>query len=167
MAYPIHAFEGKRTSAQYRKFWSIHGFDQLGKQLNIQTQMIEGANMKGLLRAAKFIWRETERTPPLTPVGVTEKLRSSFQIHANTGTVVEGGLSGITTNTTLIAQNTGRRNANVTFGYAANYALWVHEMVGAKFKREGAGAHWFKAAIERNYHTIVQIIEDNAKTVIK
>ena len=48
-------------------------------------------------------------------------------------------------------------------GYTANYALWVHENIGAKFKRPGSGPKWFEAAIKRNANNIVNIVKDNAK----
>jgi hypothetical protein len=48
-------------------------------------------------------------------------------------------------------------------GYTSNYAAWVHEMVGVHWTREGSGAHWFIAAIQRNHETIMTIIAEHAK----
>jgi hypothetical protein len=51
----------------------------------------------------------------------------------------------------------------VVAGYSANYALWVHEMLGAHFQRKGAGAKWFEIAIKTKQAEILKIIQSNAK----
>jgi hypothetical protein len=48
-------------------------------------------------------------------------------------------------------------------GFTANYAWYVHENVGANFKRPEAGAKFFEAALKRNTDKILDIIKKEAK----
>ena len=48
-------------------------------------------------------------------------------------------------------------------GYGVNYGGFVHEMLGANFKRPDAGPKWLESAIKRNTQKIVQIVKENAQ----
>lgn len=114
--------------------------DQVMKNLNKEIEKIEGNTMRGLLRAAIEIRGDMEKTPPLIPVA-TGNLRASW-------TVVS-----------IYSKN----KPVVVCGFTANYAQIVHDNIGAKFQRPGAGAFFFVAAINRNYKRILEIIREEAK----
>ena len=117
------------------------GFDQVVKNLNKAIQEIEGRSMKGLIRAVAFIRYDMDHTQPLIPVGETGNLRSSWISEA---IYVKG-------------------KPAVICGFGANYAVYVHENIGANFQRPGAGAMFFSAALNRNHKRILEIIREEAK----
>jgi hypothetical protein len=147
------------SSNQLAKFNSINGFDQVIKNLHAEIIAIEGFSRKGLILAAKHIQRDCEKTAPTTPIDLGN-LRSSWQTHfVNSGFV-------------------GSRMYGLRMGYAANYALWVHEMIDADFKTskrrynpkrmshtkdKNTGAKWFEKSINRNHEEILTIIHANTK----
>lgn len=136
----------------------IEGFDTVIKNLQKEITRIEGASMAGIIEAVAMIRVDMEKTPPLIPVD-TGNLRSSWT-------------------TTPIVKS---KRKGLLFGFSANYALWVHEMVDADFKsprlrygpgkgkkrwytpREGAGAKFFESAMSRNRERILEIIRNRAK----
>ena len=119
---------------------SLKGLEQVVANLNKEIKAIEGRSLAGLIRAAVVVRRSTEETPPLTPID-TGNLRASW------------------------FTNTGYKGSNpfVTLGYSSAYAVYVHEMVGAKFQRPGAGAKWFQAAFRRNKDRILEVIKQEAQ----
>jgi hypothetical protein len=141
---------------------NIKGFDTLIKNLNKEILQITLGSRDGLLHAAKHIRRQMDITPPLIPID-TGNLINSWQVN----NITEGGV--------------GSRKFGLMIGFSANYALWVHEMVDADFTsprmrkdkrtgkmrlytpREGAGAHFLSAALDREHDTILQIIASNSK----
>lgn len=135
----------------------IKGMDIVLRNLNREIKAIEGRSMKGLINSAIIIRRDMDKTPPLIPVD-TGNLRSSW----------------FTTPFHLLGQ------IGIMMGFSANYALWVHEMLGMNPKegwrygpgpnkkrwftpRRGAGPKFFEASIKRNKDKILQTIRDNAK----
>lgn len=126
---------------------SITGFEQLIQNLNVEILAIEGHSRKGLIECVKFIQRDCEATEPLLPVD-KGNLRSSWQVHM----INEGSV--------------GARRFGVRFGYSSNYAMWVHEMIGAvNWTRPGSGAKWLEKSINRNHNELIQIIA--AETIVK
>ena len=126
------------TTASSRK---LRGMDRVMRNLNIELDKMRLGSAAGILEAAEFIHRDTEKTPPLTPVD-TGNLRSSW--------------------TTRFFRSKGK--SVVVFGYSANYALYVHEMLGAiNWSRPNSGAKWFEYAIKRNVDRILAIIAGNVK----
>ena len=119
----------------------ILGLDKVGANLNKEILKIKGRSMKGLIEAAAFIRRDMEQTDPKIPVD-TGNLRASWF-------------------TTTIRQTVNI--FGVLMGFTANYAVWVHEMVDAVFKRPGAGAKFFEYALKRNKQKILEIIRNNAR----
>jgi hypothetical protein len=116
------------------------GFDEVVRNLNKAVQEIEGRSMKGLLRAVAFIRYDMEHTQPLIPTD-TGNLRASWISEA---IYVKG-------------------KPAVICGFGANYAVFVHENIGAHFQRPGAGAMFFSAALNRNHRRILVIIREEAK----
>jgi hypothetical protein len=120
---------------------NLKGLEAVIANLNKEIKAIEGRSLAGMIRAAVVVRRSTEETPPLTPVDLGN-LRASWFTHPG---YAPGG------------------NPFLTMGYSANYAVYVHEMVGAKFQRPGAGAKWFQAAFRRNKDRILEVIREEAQ----
>lgn len=56
----------------------------------------------------------------------------------------------------------GHKGGSVLVGYTANYAVYVHEMVGATFQRPGAEAKFLEKPLRENSKKYVQTV---AKTI--
>lgn len=157
---------------------NIKGFDIVMANLNKEIMAIEARSMKGLIMSAALVRNETEKTPPLTPVDLGNLRASWFVVTASSVPVGKGTqqfkgfqaakLSGEHSSTVMEAQgvvtasSTGKKKF-LMMGYSANYALWVHEMMGANFKRPSAGPKWLESAVKNNSQMIVKIIKDNAQ----
>ena len=136
----------------------IKGMDIVLSNYKKEMLKIKGRSMKGMIEAAMFIRRDMEEKEPKIPVD-TGNLRASWFVVTIRQSVHLFG---------------------VLMGFAANYAMWVHEMVGADFTsprfrygkgkkkkywytpRAGAGAKFFEAALKRNTQHILAIIRKNA-----
>jgi len=117
----------------------IKGMDIVMNNLRREIVKIKGRNMKGLIESAIIIRRDMDKTSPLIPID-TGNLRQSWftsplQVKGNPGLII---------------------------GFNANYAVFVHENVGANFKRPGAGAKFFEASLKRNKMLILETIRNNA-----
>jgi hypothetical protein len=119
----------------------IKGLDKVMNNLNKEINKIKGASMEGLIEATILIENDMDRTPPLIPIQYGN-LRGSFFRDPR---YVKG-------------------DPTVRFGFSASYAWWVHENVGANFRRPGAGAKFLEAALKRNQEEILKIIRE---TVVK
>ena len=118
----------------------IRGFEQVNTNLNAQIAKIKGKSMAGLIEGAIIIRRDMDRTPPLIPL-LTGNLRGSW----GTLPYVEGKEFGL------------------LIGFTANYAVPVHETLGKKFQRPGAGPKFFEASFFRNQHEVLKAIQRNAR----
>lgn len=119
----------------------IKGFDKVMSNLNKEIAGIENRSMKGLIEGAIIIERSMDDNSPKVPLD-TGNLRSSYYSEP------------FKTNSGMPA---------IRLGFAANYAWWVHENVGANFRRPGAGAKFFEAALKREQDAILEAIRRNAK----
>lgn len=140
------------TQKQQAKRESILGFDEVLRNLSREIQNIQGRSAEGLVRAAEWLRFDMDHVSPKIPVD-TNNLRGSWF----TETFHQG------------------KDLGVVLGFTANYALWVHEMVDADFTsvrtrrgkeykpREGAGAKFMEAALNRNHDKILEIIHQYAK----
>lgn len=136
----------------------IQGWGEVMQNLNREIQNIIGRSMGGLIDATILIHRAVENEEPKIPVD-TANLRHSWF----TSTFYEG------------------KNPGIFFGYSANYALWVHEMVDADFTtprmrkkgkakkatlytpRAGSGAKFLETKINRHHDDILKAIGNKAK----
>ena len=119
----------------------LKGLDNVLRNLNKEIKAIEGRSLKGMLLAVALIRRDIETVSPLVPVGETGNLRASWfsePLMLPTGPAV-------------------------IFGHAANYAAYVHELLGAHFQRPGAGPKWLQSHIRRTKERTLRIISDNAR----
>ena len=118
----------------------LKGLDSVLRNLNKEIKAIEGRSLAGLIRAAVVVRRSMDETPPLVPID-KGFLRGSW--------FTNPGYLG--------------NNPFVTMGFSISYAVFVHEMIGAKFKRPGAGPKFFQSAFRRNKDRILEIIKEEAK----
>jgi len=137
----------------------IHGIETVMKGLNGKLVEFQISGVQGMRNAAGFLRGEMERTSPRVPVD-TGNLRASWFIES----------------TRQVSQ--GKNRVGVKFGFNANYAIYVHEMVDADFTsprirygpgkgkkrkytpRQGAGAKFLESALKRNVYKILLIIRD-------
>lgn len=150
----------------------VKGRDKVLAELNKQVKEIEGRTQKGLIRGVMEIRRKMDKQPPLVPV-YTGNLRASwFTVTPNS--IQEGSspqfkgknankLAADHSATISRMQSEIKGKVAVAMGFSANYAAEVHEKIEAKFKRPGAGAKFFQAAIYNSMNEVLEIIRKEAK----
>jgi hypothetical protein len=163
----------------------VRGFEEVIKNLQFEINQIKGASEKGLIKAGIEIRLDTERTAPITPLDYGN-LRSSWFITSAKRTAgrdkwnkgfkstrkgskrkVDAAKMAADHSNTIseskakLASLLGMGQIGVTMGYSAFYAVYVHENMNAKFKRQqpaASGPKWFQSAVYRNKDKIVQVI---------
>jgi hypothetical protein len=137
---------GKTTGgfAGYR----IDGIEQVMANINEELQKMKLKSHLGLIAAANYVLTDADiGTPPLVP-HLTGNLRSSRFVEPLSGEKGE---------------------PFVLFGYEANYAAAVHEMMYSvsgrpiNWTRPGSGPKFFEASIKRNQRQVLFIVADYAK----
>lgn len=152
---------------------ALKGLDTVMKNLNKEIQKIANQTPAGLITASIIIQRATEKESPKTPVD-TSNLRSSFfRVITGIPTDNKGKFRGKDAGTLaadytsaiseLKADVDARRYPTLIVGFSANYAIWVHENMEAKFKRPGAGPKFLEEAVNNNKALILNAIRDNVK----
>lgn len=119
----------------------LKGLDNVLRNLNKEIKAIEGRSLKGMLLAVAEIRKDIDSVSPLVPVGETGNLRASWfaePLNLPTGPAV-------------------------IFGHSANYAAYVHELLGANFQRPNAGPKWLQSHIRRTKERTLRIIAENAR----
>lgn len=122
------------------KMTYIKGVDKVMTNLNKEINKIKKRSMEGLIEAVIMLERDMDETSPTIPIDSGD-LRASF--FRDPRYVVDRPI--------------------IVFGFNASYAWWVHENVGANFKRPGSGAKFLEAALKRNEKRILEIIRDTVK----
>ncbi len=166
----------------------IKGMDVVMANLNRAIKKIEIGSYAGMLEAAILIRRDMEKTSPKIPID-TGNLRASWFTVAglNVGKGSGGGTPAFKGDNAgelamdhskvvseAKAQATALTNQGlltVFMGFSANYAVFVHEMVGAQFSgregkkpgRPGSGAKFLEASLKRNAPAILKLIQKSAK----
>ena len=156
----------------------LKGLEEVNRNLNKELEAITARSMKGLIMAAAFIRNETEKTPPLTPVDLGNLRASWFVVTASqvaagsgshqfkgpkAGELSSSHASTVTESQGIVVSQSTASKKFLMMGYGVNYSGYVHEMIGANFKRPNAGPKWLESAIKRNTGKIVQIVKDNAQ----
>ena len=155
----------------------VKGLDIVLSNLNRVIRRTENQSLRGLIHAAALIRNETERTPPVTPVDLGNLVASWFVVASRKGLQAGGAakfegkkaaeLSRMHENSIAAAKavvhKMPRRTPLVIMGYSANYALFVHEMIGATFQRQGAGPKWLETHFKRNRGNIIREVTRYAK----
>lgn len=170
---------------------NIEGVDKVFAQINRRLVRMEGATLAGLIKAAAVIHNETEQGDVQTPKDLGN-LRHSWFVVTSSGNIQSGGGTSHSTEGAgegFNGPNAGRFAAShssmlaemkakaeslskandgpfLIMGYSVDYALWVHENIGADFTKHGnpkADAKWFQAALEKHRDNIVEIVASNAR----
>lgn len=168
----------------------VTGIDEVMNNLNREVKRMGGASVRGLILAFIEIRRSMEKESPKIPIEFGN-LRSSWFVVTSTGQVAEtkepsfkgedaGRMAAdhATVKESAQAEATVSRFPLAIGGFSANYAIWVHENVGANFTgprpgarsparrkagRPGAGAKFYEAALKRNQEKILRILFENVK----
>jgi len=137
-----------------RKKGGLIGMETVMAGLNHQLGTLTVRGVNGMRRSVILIRSSMETTPPLVPIGKSRPgytgghLRSTWK--QEFGTNAKG-------------------DVGVTFGFTANYAVYVHEMVGSEgtdinWSRPGSGPKFLQSAVKRNSKEIVRLIATSMKT---
>jgi hypothetical protein len=118
----------------------LEGVEKVQRNLNREINKIRGRTRKGLLKAAIYLRRRMDEVSPMIPVD-TNHMRGSWFIEPFGSEV----------------------NPALRLGFTAEYAWFVHENVGARFKRPGAGAKFLQARLQQDGKQILNIIASEAK----
>lgn len=137
---PAAAFMNNNfNQRQKAKAWSIQGFEDIMRNLNIEILAITKGSARGLIEVSKVIRRDMDANQPYIPMD-TGNLRASWE----TFPIIENKKHGL------------------MMGFSANYALWVHEMYDrpVNWTIPGSGPKFLEAAVNRNRDKILQIVAD-------
>jgi len=154
----------------------LQGLGNVMANLNKEIQAIENRSMKGLILCAALVRSDMEKTPPTIPVDLGNLRSSWFVVTAKSrlqtrntasfkgkdaGKFAKDHTSGMAEAQSMMA---GVTVPVLIMGFTANYAMWVHEMLGnVSWNRPGSGAKYFEYAIKRNTPKMLKIIKDNAQ----
>ena len=133
----------------FKKRTRIEGLNRVLDRLDKEIMAIKNRTSKGCLEVVAYVRRDMDKTPPLIPIRTSNLINSWFA--------------------TPIRDSADR--FGVEFGFQANYAAFVHEMLdevyGKKinWSRPGSGPKFFEKALDRNHDEILQIIADHAKVL--
>jgi hypothetical protein len=152
---------------------SLKGLDKVMQNLNKEIQKIANQTPAGLITASIIIQRATEKESPKTPVDTSNLRGSFFRVVTGFPTDNKGRFQGKDAGTlsaeyaSAITQFKSdveaRRFPTLILGFSANYAIWVHENMEAKFQRPGAGPKFLEEAVNNNKGLILNAIRDNVK----
>lgn len=163
----------------------VKGFDEVIKNLNIEILAIKNRTTAGLIKGAALVRNETETGEARTPVDLGNLRASWFVVTAKSVPVGRGvarfngpEISRLLTDHVGAIQESqgivkagGKENIFIIAGYSAHYAVYVHEMVGANFKRKGRGKSkgkdatykWLQRAFVKHKDNIIRILQDNVR----
>ncbi len=161
----------------------VQGLDEVIRNLNIEIAKIKGATKQGLVKSLALVRYNTEHTPPLTPVDLGNLRASWFVVTADSVPVGKGteqfkgpkaaemlsDHSSTVQECQQIAQSDAIKKIIVIGGYSANYAVYVHELLGTAsgkeimWSRVGSGPKWLEWAFTRSQQDILVIIAENAR----
>ena len=163
-----------------KQITQLKGMKAVMERLNAEILKIKGRSLEGLIQAVILMRRDMEYTAPSIPID-TGNLRASWFVVTVKG--IEKGRSpdfkGDDANelrakhSSFVGEMKALASATkepvVIMGFSANYAVFVHEMVGATFRqpKKGAaraptGAKFFEEALNRNEKLMLQTIRDYA-----
>ena len=162
------------------KLYTIKGVDTVMKNLDKKISSFQkNITSAGFIRVAMEIYKRADTNTPLVPVD-TGNLRASYfafvkdsQGSESSFSTTAGRKKGIKKE--LLQQQQANKsrakstlkklakNGGMVFGFAANYAIPVHENHTANWKRPGAGSNYFLAHLKAAKGTIIKILKDSAK----
>lgn len=160
----------------------LKGLEQLNANLNAMLLKQVDVSGKGLIMASAYIRNLTETKYPKTPRDLGNLRASWFTVSAK-GAVVGGEKrvfaktfvgpnaakiqtdyqSAITESQGIVRGINSKFKTFVISGYGANYAGFVHEMVGATAHTEGTDFKWLEIHMKQNINNILQIVATETK----
>ena len=175
---------------------SIEGVDRVIAGINREFQKMENGSMRGLIKVAALVRNETEHGMVKTPLDYGN-LRASWAVITASSAIISGGgrahtptgasgnfrgpraseLAGGHASAISEQRHRAIQFSNSTkspfliMGYSANYAMYVHELLGTKsgkevhWKRKGSGPKWFEIALRKHSGAIKDIMVQNVKIV--
>lgn len=164
---------GSSGGANYLK-----GMAEVQANLNKELGRIKSGSIDGLIKAAAFIRYETEHTTPLTPRDLGNLVSSWFVTTASRtpeGKGAEfkgprkaelsvGHISAMTEAQGIARSKTNAFKKFLIMGYSANYAGFIHEMLGAThFHRPGSDIKWLEIHLRNNIKKMVEIVRTTIK----
>jgi len=153
----------------------LEGLNKVLSNLNKEAAAIKQRSMTGLIKGAILIMNDTENTSPITPLHTGNLRASRFIVTAKKSPNIKysGDFTGadapeLAFNHTKAkskyqTEAAGYLRPIVIFGFSANYAPYVHELVDKNYRRAGSGAKFLEASVERNKEAVLEIIKNNAK----
>jgi len=130
----------------------LKGIETVTAGLNKELGQLTIRGVNGMRRAVILIRGSMETTPPLIPLDTGNLRASWFQEFIN---------------------NAATGQVGVVFGFNANYAVYVHEMMDDTYvasgeeinwSRPGSGPKFLEASVKRNSKEIVRLIALSMKT---
>lgn len=139
----------------------LKGLDNVLRALNKEIKEIENRSVIGMGKAVMMIRREMDEKPPLVPIGPDAGQVESLK---KEGIYRQVGTGNLRASWFSYPFNLPIGPA-VIFGFSANYAVFVHEMIGKniRWSRPGAGPKFLQSAIRLNKDRILGIIRDEAR----
>ena len=161
------------------RYGKLEGLQEVMTNLHNEIERIEQYSMKGLIRAVIRIRRSMDKQSPLIPVD-TGNLRASWftamgynwhvaQIERDDIKVPnfkgENAAELASEHSRIVSkyQAEAGTKAQIYFGFSANYATWVHELIDGKFNRPGSGAKFLEAALLSQQPFILEEIRKSAQ----
>ena len=174
------------------KITGVTGLDEVIAETNRAVMEVENRTMSGLIRAVAMLRKDMDKVMPKIPVD-TGNLRASWFVITSRGGIPSGSSprfqkartvktkSGEMVEESVDIEKLVKGHVQtlmeaksimdtvpiyqeaIAFGFGAYYALYVHEMMNAKFKRRGAGPKYFQAAIRRNAVKMLALIIKEAR----
>jgi len=160
----------------------IKGMDIVMNNLHKEIVKVKGRSLKGLIEASIIVRRSMDYNAPTIPIDLGN-LRSSWFV-TTAGGIQKGGSpsfkgdkagelasdhASTVSEARSLVQAASVQGPALMMGFSANYAMWVHEMVGANFRqpKKGAvrgspGAKFFESALKQNKALILETIRNNA-----
>lgn len=164
---------------------SIERVDRVIAEFHRRVGNAELYTLRGLIKVATLIHNETLRGDVHTPIDLGNLRHSWFVVTSRGGLHAGKSVSSFSGpkaaeyaagHSALVAemkQRTEHLQAQyngpfVIIGYSANYAMYVHEMLGANFnqgkrKDPRGGPRWFSTAIAKQMDEMINILTTEAR----
>lgn len=152
----------------------LTGTKQVMAKLHKAAEKIKDRSQASLIESARIIMNDTENTSPKTPIDTGNLRASRFIVSAKSNVEGDGRFKG--TDAGILTSNHGKVKGDakaecmsmmspfVIFGFSANYAVYVHELVGNRvYNRPGSGPKFLEASIKRNTDKVKQILKTGGK----
>lgn len=161
--------------------FKLEGLRKITAELNKEIVLIKGRSLAGLISASIIVRRRMSSTPPIVPRDTrnldhswfvvtaksTEDGKSPSFVGKDSGEMASGHSAIISREKAMMQV---MKIPVLSMGFSANYAIYVHEIVGEtkkgkkiEYKHPNAGPKFFQAALEGSRGEILETIRQHAK----